>query len=371
MNKLYTILGIAGQFAALLYVADMEAKATHALVFLALQGGASALLALGSYKQIHAGKSARPSHELVYLFALNMTMPVAGLASLALGQYLAKRFTLTRHDDNITTLDEPCFTLHRGREGYSFRGGEVRARLLNKDTPTNQKMGALASIQETPARVTRDILHSLLTDSCDDIRLLAYGILDGKEKEVTRRILKLEKRLARCGRSEAKEVHHQLTELYWELIYQSLVQGDLLVHSAEQMRTHARLVLEHGDDASIWFLLTRLELAMNNPDAAQLAFDHACRCSCAPERLLPYLAELRYLQRRHLDVRATLLRLAGMGVPSLEPAMRYWLGGATAPDTDTGDLAGVDAILPARGRSEVSTQPDAPAAARAYRQELQ
>jgi hypothetical protein len=363
------ILGIAGQVVALLYVADVEATAAHALVFLSLQGGASVLLALGSDKPTGAGKSPCPSHRLAYLFALNMTMPVAGLASLALGQYLAKRFTLPRHDDNIATLDEPCFTLHRDREGYSFRGGEVRARLLNKDTPSNQKMGALASIQETPARVTRDILHGLLTDSCDDIRLLAYGILDGKEKEVTHRILQLEDRLARCGRSEAKDAHHQMTELYWELIYQSLVQGDLLAHAAEQMRTHARLVLEHGDDASIWFLLTRLELAMNNPDAAQLAFDHACRCCCAPERLLPYLAELRYLQRRHLDVRATLLRLAGMGVPSLEPAMRYWLGGVRDPDTE--DLAGVPTILQARGRSDVSELPDAPAEADARRQEVQ
>ena len=370
MNKLYLILGIAVQVVALRYVADMEATAAHARVFLSLQAGASVLLALGSDKSVCAGESAGPLRKLAYLFALNMTMPVAGLASLALGQYLAKRFTLTRHDDNITTLDEPCFTLHRGREGYSFRGGEVRARLLNKDTPSNQKMGALAAIQETPARVTRDILHSLLTDSCDDIRLLAYGILDGKEKEVTHRILQLEQRLTRCRRNEAREVHHQLTELYWELIYQSLVQGDLLAHSAKQMRTHARLVLAHGDDASIWFLLTRLGLAMNNPDAAQLAFDQACRCCCAPERLLPYLAEIRYLQRRHLDVRATLLRLAGMGVPSLEPAMRYWLGGVPDPDTDTGDRAGA-AILQAHGRSNVSELPDAPAAAESQKQEVQ
>lgn len=264
---------------------------------------------------------------LLYLFAFNFFMPIVGLLcvtiGLLLGFWLPRRHT--KNDFDI--MSNPRFTTHRNHEGTGFRGGQVRAQLGNSNAPLDQRMKALAAVQDTPARATGSLLRGLLADPTDDIRLLAYGILDGKEKNITQRIMD-NRHLLQESKDPAEQfgLNKLIAELYWELIYQDLVQGDMRIFSAEQVRKYAHEALQvDADDAGLWFLLTRLELACGEVDAAEYALYHAQQGSFARERLLPYLAELRFLQRRFDEVRELFDELTHRpGVPALAQSRRFW-----------------------------------------------
>jgi len=346
MLNLLLPLGLLLQTVAFAILAGESAPGTRFLAFVAAQSVASAALAPALLGLIPVGKISRRREALAYLFALNLAMPVAGIVCLLGGYHLAKKFSAGQAGNPIAFLDEPVFSLHRDKEGSGFRGGEVRARLMNPDISTNKKMGALVSIQDTPARVTKDILRGLLADPSDDIRLLAYGILDSKEKRITRRILDLQMQAGEVENRERPDIHRQIAELHWELIYQNLVQGDMRTFSADQVRHHAALGRKSVDDGGLWFLLARLELLMGRTDAAEEAIAQAGAKNFPNERLLPYFAELRFLQRRFRDVRATLSHMATASVFSQELTVRYWLGIVKpSTDADFSDLAAFMAIL--------------------------
>lgn len=346
MTSLLLLLGLVFQVGALAMMTGESAASTRFLAFIAAQAAASVVLAPALLSLIPVSKVSKRRAALGYLFALNLVMPVAGIVCLLAGYYLAKRFPSGRVDNPIAFVDEPVFTLHRAKEGAGFRGGQIRERLMNPNTPATQKMAALVSIQDTPARVTKDILRSLLADSGDDIRLLAYGILDSKEKEITRRILALQLQAGETVFDEGHEIHRQIAELYWELIHQNLVQGDMRAFAAAQVRQHAALARKNVDDGGLWFLLARLELLMGSTDAAEAALVQARARHFPRERLLPYLAELRFRQRRFRAVRTTLLRMTTAGVRSPDQTVRYWLDIVPNPmDADFTDLPAFIAVL--------------------------
>jgi hypothetical protein len=91
-------------------------------------------------------------------------------------------------------------------------------------------MKALLALQNVPTRQSSGILREALADSADDLRLLAYGMLDAREQQLTHRIEQAlqRHRNGRAGTDEARYLAaRELAELYWELVYQELVQGDM------------------------------------------------------------------------------------------------------------------------------------------------
>ncbi|GAA4015008.1 hypothetical protein [Actimicrobium antarcticum] len=303
--------------------------------YLLLHAIGCALLSLALSLLLPARYQHPRSWVLVYLFAFNFFMPLIGLVCVTAGLLLGFWLPRTFRKNPFDTTEELRFTTHRNHEGTGFRGGQVRAQLGNSETPLDQRLKALAAVQDTPARATGSLLRTLLADPADDMRLLAYGILDSKEKQITQRIL--ERRHLLDKSDDPKEqfrLNKLIAELYWELIYQDLVQGDMRSFSAGQVRKYAYRALElNTGDAGLWFLLTRLELFSGQVEAAAQALMQAQKGQFAQERLLPYFAELRFLQRRFDEVRALFDELADQpGVPALAQSRRYWrpelIGGA-------------------------------------------
>ncbi|MFY9261304.1 MAG: hypothetical protein WAO71_12445 [Gallionella sp.] len=274
---------------------------------------------------------------LLFLFSYNFFMPVVGLLGALLGFLLG--VWLPRHYRLPLFVNKhiPRYTTHRNREGTGFRSGRVRSQLNNAETPLDHRLNALMAVEETPARVTGNMLRKLLSDSSDDIRLLAYGILDGKEKQIAQRIQASIHTLAELSDADQQyQAHKRIAELYFELIYQDLVQGDMRLFSATQVREHIQLAQQYRaeQDAGLWFMLARLELSQGNADAADHALQHANTEKFTYERLLPYLAELRFLQRRFADIRALFADARNAHyLPALMPLRDYWMNHETTPAT--------------------------------------
>jgi hypothetical protein len=297
------------------------------LAYFASHAAGSALLAAALLPFVPARYAHPRRWVYAFLFSFNFFVPVAGLVcvlgGLAFGIILP-RMTAAERYGRVTA---PRFTTHRNTEGTGFRGGQVRAQLANDLAPVATRLQALAAVQNTPARLTGGILRDLLADPVDDVRLLAYGMLDGKEKAISSKILAAREALGReQDTTERRVLNKQVAEYYWELVYQNLVQGDMLKFAAAEAQRHARAALDiDAEDAGLWFMLGRLALATEDLDLAAEGFEAAGARGFPRERMLPYLAELLFRRRRFSQVRTLFGELRGKpAAPALLALRRYW-----------------------------------------------
>lgn len=320
--------GFTFEIASLSLLFSLNHSMALMLSYLVLHGASSVLFAL-AISLVIPGRYRRPRRWLlVYLAAFNFFMPAAGLlctlAALAAGILWPKIDEKSKFD----TASSPLFVTAGKREGSGFRGTRVRAQLRNQNVPLDERLNALVAIQNAPTRNSGEALRNLLTDKSDDIRLLAYGILDGKEKKIAQRIAEARGQLDHVDEVQPRAVlHKQIAELYQELVYQNLVQGDLMRYACDQMRDHTQMALMlNPAETGLWFMLVRLELMTGNVAAAETALQLAGRNGFPRARLLPYLAELSFLKKDYAAVRALFREISFDASVSAAPQLhRYWM----------------------------------------------
>ncbi|WP_083254142.1 hypothetical protein [Pandoraea sp. ISTKB] len=264
-------------------------------------------------------------------------LPVAGMVVVMGVLAMGYLFPPPREMPSAGRVSAPGFVSHlvtRVRHGAGMR---LRARLRNVQGERDDRVAALISVQALPSRVTSEIARDLLGDPVEEVRLLAYGILDGLEKRIMQQIFAMRDRYT-AAEDDDERAHAcvRLAQLYWELIYQNLVRGEVLRFTLERVEQFAREALEqHEDDASMWYLLGRCALLRENPDVAEMHLRQAQFHSFPTERLLPWLAEAAFQKRRY-DRVSYLLGGLGAGVtgakgaasatasPVVQPAVRFW-----------------------------------------------
>jgi hypothetical protein len=302
------------------------------LACLALQAGAALLIAAGSARAMPARYRTPRAQLFGYLWMLNFAVPFGGIVCTLGALAIASRLPHRERNLPIRRVDEPEFVANlMGTVSYG-RGARLKAELQNADVATSFRMTALLAMQSMPARTVSPLLQSMLADPLDDIRLLAYGILDNREKQLTQRILAQRALLdgkAQPAATGAARTHANktLAQLYSELIYENLVTGDVHRNAADQADAYAHAALDADpDDASLWRLRGRLALDRRDLDQAEPMLQRAIDCGFPRERMLPYLAETAYLRRDYARVRRLLAEVDSHGtLPTLRPVLDYWL----------------------------------------------
>lgn len=302
------------------------------LACLGLQAIAAVLVALGSVRLMPRRYRTPRVPLFGYLWVLNFAVPFGGLVctlgALIVGTKLPRR----ERNLPIEQVDEPEFAASHSTGTVSYgRGARLKAELQNADLDTSFRMTALLAMQSMPARTVSPLLQSMLADPLDDIRLLAYGILDNREKGLTQRILaeraKLDGKSQPAVTGDQRRVANKaLAELYSELIYEHLVKGDVYRNAADQADAYAKAALDADPaDASLWRLRGRMALDQHNLDAADEMLQRAIDCGFPRERMLPYLAEVAFLRRDYPRVRRLLAEVEQYGtLPTLRPVLDYW-----------------------------------------------
>lgn len=324
------LAAIAAQIGALILLFNTSSNLWLLLGYFGLQAIASALIGLIAAPLLPKQWREPRWAGFAMIFSTAFFVPFAGL--LIMGSYVLLVIWMPRYrtPPKFAALPPLQYTTFRNHEGTAFRSGQVRGRLSDKSAALDVRLQALTAVQDAPARTTGELLRDLLADPLEDLRLLAYGLLDGKEKAITQRITTereaLKKLDAERDRSDVIATNKRIAELYWELIYQHLVQGDLLTFTAQEAYAHAEAaLLIDNQDFGLWFLLGRIGLARNDLQGASEAFDIALTHGFPRERALPYLAELRYRQRKFSDVLMVVGELQQQrNAPMLEPVLRYW-----------------------------------------------
>ncbi len=263
------------------------------------------------------------------MFDFSFIAPVFG----PIGILLIIHFTLMRETVVLgratpRTIELPVYDV-QAHETARAGQGAIRSRLTTS-VPANVRMQSLLTLQVVPSGVANPILEDLLGDETDDVRLVAFGMLDAAEKKLSVQIHRAQKNLEKTLSPKARyDGYRHLAELHWELIYEALVQGELRKHVlAEALQClEAAMALQTQQETGLLFLKGKILLAQGVIEPAEVAFKDAMRLGQPEASVLPYLADLAFQRREFDQVRAYMRRLLPMQVsPRTDTIIDLWTG---------------------------------------------
>jgi hypothetical protein len=287
----------------------------------------AAVLAFGlTAHWLHPKREAAGSFAAGSAAVLVLTLPVVGAALLAFVAWPSWRrrpesagaaLVEVALPDGSGDIDEP--PLARAPEARPIR------ELLRDATSADERVRAVMALRHMDARRAVPLLRLAFSHESEDVRLLAFGILEQREKRLRSRIELNQSRLAGDATRPARW-HRRLARDHWELVYGGFVSGDLEPAVLAQARDHALAALEREPDARMGVLLARIYLRRRQPEAAEAYLARARRAGLPAASAAPLLAEAAFQRRRFGDI-ATILRGVQRGElrrPELEPVAEYW-----------------------------------------------
>lgn len=296
------------------------------LIFLLFQGLASFLMALFASEILAARYKKSQGSIFSYVFALCFFIPLGGhiiiFVLLALGG-----FQLSRSPSDSKQITQPNFLPELITKVTHGSGARLRAQLENSEEPEANRLVAMTALRLFPTNITDHLLRKLLADSCEEVRLLAFGVIDATEKKIMNQIfLVLEELKDAVTVTEKTTFNSQLAELYWELIYQCSVTGEVYRYTLERAEYYAHETLAlNSKDATMWYLLGRCALLKKQPEQAEHYLQQAQYYLFPNERLTPWLAEAAFLQKKYAEVGRLLFAFKKSTTPtSLQPCVHYW-----------------------------------------------
>lgn len=202
------------------------------------------------------------------------------------------------------------------------------AGILQHATDPKKRTEALIATLALQDRHAVPLLRLALKDPDDEVRLLAFSLLNRKEKAIEAR---MRARHARVGESKPDQLflkHKALAHDFWELAQLGASQGStqtaLCGRALEQLQVALQL---RPHDGGLHFLRGQIQLKAQQLDDASDALEMACRCGVDMRQTAPLLAEIAFRKRRYADVKYHLMRAGSRKVaPRLSSASSYWEG---------------------------------------------
>lgn len=281
---------------------------------------------------IEPPKSALRSREWFFVFAyvLAFFVPVIG----ALGLQLVVRQGLNAKprgaDDPWTSLEidedlanHPIAVKRRGVSAAKLSS------ILGRRAPeeAERRFQAILMVKHLPAREQVQVLKFALKDSSDEVRLFAFSRIEKFRSDLEARIKQFSTDLETAQPDDRALLHLRLAESFHEIAYLQLAEGAVLTHALEQAHTNAAAAKElRPESAPADYLLGRILLRMGHYDRSIQAFQSAVRQHYPRAKILPYMAECAFRQRRYDVVRTMLKELTRISrdATSVQNLIEFW-----------------------------------------------
>ncbi len=153
------------------------------------------------------------------------------------------------------------------------------------------------------------ILREALKDKIDDVRLLAYSILDQKETEIRSAIMKTSEKLEHASILNCSFYLKRLAWLNWELVRLELVQGSTVKQFEQQAIEYADQVLKNSNDIDMQLLKGYILLRKNQLEHARSHFLKAVEAGLPKSAIEKKLIEISFLQFSFSEVIDTAIKL--------------------------------------------------------------
>ena len=245
--------------------------------------------------------------------AFGLFLPVLGLGGLGLILALRARRGPRRRDSAVREIPSPplpASPLHTDANAR-FGPGSLEG-ILRHSPDAETRLRVVLACRQLKSRLTVPLLRLALRDPVDDVRLLAYAVLDGRERQIQTQIQAIRDRAGRRGDETLPLASQQrLAELHWELAYQGLVEGELLTFTLEKVLFHTANVLRAtGGAPRMAFLAGRVKLLQRASEGARVMFHESLRRGLPVEVVGPYLAEAEYQEGKAFLVRKHVARFS-------------------------------------------------------------
>ncbi|SEO67556.1 protein PelE [Nitrosovibrio sp. Nv6] len=298
--------------------------------------------------------------SLGFLFVLLWILPVVGALGVLWSVTTALKRPRSRSSKNVkmVVLPELPFSPPVIFPTPPYSEGALRQIIYFAERPLKRLKAVMATRHMAP-REAMMVWSKATRDPVDDVRLLAYAMRDDNEKKLIERILTLIETLPEAPVPMQNAYHKTIAALCWELVYHRLVQGAVRQHWLDTARHHMELVLvpssgapagapvsspspagsrmptttgkpaaspvRDAADANSWLLYGRILLESGDLSFAREAFANARAGGMEEQKILPWLAEAAFRERKFSDVKRYLSALSRPGEKGRELALvRAW-----------------------------------------------
>ena len=262
------------------------------------------------------------------LGAWSLCVPV--LAPLGLCLVLLPALAQRRSHGPKRMLEiEPSGPERNDRELFS---GLSCAELFAGTASEAQRIAALMRLRKCELAWAVPLLRAALSDRYEDVRLLAFALLEKHEKQLRANIERATCALAslRPGHAAADggAVSERLCHAHWCLARSGFVSGAALAVTLREAARHGAAALEVVEHAALAQLLARIHLRLREGPAALHYLSSCARAGAATSVLAPLYAEAAFLTEQYRAVPG-LLALGdpvGLAVPELRRLRAFWEG---------------------------------------------
>ncbi|MDP3136577.1 MAG: hypothetical protein Q8N17_09640 [Burkholderiaceae bacterium] len=267
------------------------------------------------------------------LFSIGFFIPGLGVLATVIVINVATRFPKAITSERYVEIAEPQFTSTEKEKPpqTEIRVGYARRILRDPRQSVDTKLRVLIALQGMRPKVAIPLLQGLLGDPAEDIRLLAYSMMESWEKDITQRLQTAQVQLSAARELKEKtqtvNAHRRVAELYWEQVDTGLVRGDLRQYSLLQAKRHCEAALHLDANAGgVWLLFSAVLTELKETAAAHRTLLLARKSGIPDLVVLPMLARLAYDEGRYDEVAVWMKRTGRLGqMPlALRQVVRYW-----------------------------------------------
>lgn len=281
-----------------------------ALAYATSHGLACALLTAALWRLLPARYRTPLPWSPLFIFSVAFFIPLLGIVGVLAAVFPALYRPREHQARTWQALSIPALPFRAKEQLVSpiFSDGGLQDVLRHAPDP-EKRLAALLATRSMPGRDAVPILKLALSDPSDDVRLLAYSMLDTQENDINQQIQAALEQLGMAS-GRMKGVHHAgLARWYWELAYLGLAQGSVLEHVLQQASTHAEAGLQAGEGSELLLLAGRIALERNDLPLAVAHLYRAQASGLDESSVLPFHAEIAFRTGQYREIPGLLARL--------------------------------------------------------------
>ena len=289
-----------------------------------------AVLSLGWVAARAATANALGAGTAVALIAFSL--PGVGCAGLVLSLLPSWCGRLGPEADVVVELETPAFGDELARPHASCDASPVEEVLLGSAS-LERRVAAVMALRRMDAKRAVPLLRLSLGDDAEDVRLLAYAILERREKELRADIAAGLSQLAAQpltdDRLASATLLQRLAEAHWELVRGEYVQGDAETQNLQASARHAQAAFAARPTGTLALLLARISLRRGQAEHAVGYLATAQASGVSRAVCVPLLAEAAFLQRRYERIPELWSGVSGWALqrPGVLEVADFWRGG--------------------------------------------
>lgn len=277
-------------------------------------------------------KFSRPTSKpmaVLFFFMIAFYMPVLGMLGLLLSLVPALHFNKAAAQESPVRFSVVRkFSDAPASHGLSLKNMTASLEGLLRSQNPYKRLSAVYATLKLEDKDAIPLLKMALRDPVDDIRLLAYALIDRKEQRISERIERARQSLENNKTRHVRHLYKSLVKDYWELAHLGLVEGETLAYVLNKAREYLESGLRHyPGDRGLHLQYAKLLLRLGDHQLAYNEFKAAEALGVERKRLLLYYAEIDFLHRRYGEVKRHMRAVDLVTArPQIQAATYFWQG---------------------------------------------